>query len=41
MNLSDFAEADGQEKLIKHREATGEDITDIGRGRWFALLKVK
>ena len=40
--LYDLAErADEQEKLIKHREATGEEISDIDRGRWFALLKVK
>jgi hypothetical protein len=35
------AMAEEVEKLVKHRNETGEAVTDIDQGRWFALLKVR
>jgi len=34
------AKADAQEALIKHREATGQEVTEADRQRWFAYLDV-
>lgn len=34
------AKADEQETLIKHRELTGQEVTDADRQRWFAYSKV-
>ena len=34
------AKAEEQEALIKHREASGQDVTETDRQRWFAYLDV-
>lgn len=33
-----IAKAQEQEELIKHREATGQEVSDADRQRWFAYL---
>ncbi len=35
-----IAKAQEQEQLIKHREETGQEVTDADRQRWFAYLDV-
>ncbi len=35
-----IAKAQEQEALIKHREETGQEVTDADRQRWFAWLDV-
>jgi hypothetical protein len=32
--------AEEQEKLIRHREATGQEVTELDRQRWFAYLEM-
>jgi hypothetical protein len=39
--LHDLAgRADEQEKLIKHRQETGQEVTESERQRWFAYLDI-
>ena len=34
-----IAKAQEQEELIKHREASGQEVTEADRQRWFAYLE--